>query len=205
MNDLKISIIVAMDEKRGIGKDNKIPWHIKEDLVKLKNLTKDRVVILGRITYDSMVWYYNKSGNPMPGKLYIVVTHDKNYKPVRDNSVAVNSLEDALEIAKEKQGHSFVIASEVPLSGAKRSNLKSMGLPRRYAPRNDNNKEIFIIGGGQIFQQALPLADKLYLTIVEGDFGCDTFFPSFSEFKKVISEESKESDGHKYKFLELEK
>ena len=48
---MKISIIAAMDEKRGIGKDNKIPWHIKEDLVHLKSLTKDHVVILGRKSY----------------------------------------------------------------------------------------------------------------------------------------------------------
>ena len=47
-----ISIIAAMDEKRGIGKDNKIPWHIKEDLIHLKNLTKDQIVILGRKTYE---------------------------------------------------------------------------------------------------------------------------------------------------------
>ena len=65
--------------------------------------------------------------------------------------------------------------------------------------------EVFIIGGGQIYQQALPFADKLYLTIVEGDYNCDTFFPDYSEFKTVISEEKKESDGFKYTFLELEK
>ena len=45
--------------------------------------------------------------------------------------------------------------------------------------------EIFIIGGGQIYQQAIKYADKLYLTIVKGDFKADTFFPDYSEFKKV--------------------
>ena len=72
---MKVSIIVAMDEKQGIGKDNKIPWHIKEDLIKLKSLTKDNLVILGRRTYDSMLWYYNKSGKEMPRKLYIAVSY----------------------------------------------------------------------------------------------------------------------------------
>ena len=75
---MKISIIAAMDEKRGIGKDNKIPWHLKDDLVKLKRLTKDHIVILGRKSYESMVFYYNRTGRPMPGKLYIIVTRDKN-------------------------------------------------------------------------------------------------------------------------------
>ena len=52
-----ISIFAAMDSKKGIGKNNKIPWHIKEDLVRLKSLTKDHVVILGRKTYESMDGY----------------------------------------------------------------------------------------------------------------------------------------------------
>ena len=195
---MKVSIIAAMDEKRGIGKNGKIPWHIKKDLVHLKNLTKDHIVILGRKTYDSMVFYYNRSGNPMPGKMYIVITRDENYKPVRDNAVAFHSLGEALGV----EGH--VIASEAKFDLAERSNLKLMGLPRRYAPRNDND-EVFVIGGGQIFQQALPLADKLYLTIVHGEFDADTFFPDYSEFKKEISRVQKESDGCKYTFLELER
>ena len=161
-----------MDEKRGIGKDGKIPWHIKDDLIKLKRLTKDHVVILGRKTYDSMVFYYNRTGRPMPGKLYIVVSHDKSYKPARDNAQVAHSLDEAV---------SFV---------------------RSHLARLD---EVFIIGGAQIFQQALPMANKLYLTIVEGDYNCDTFFPDYSAFKKVISKESKEGEGHKYKFLELER
>ncbi|OGH19234.1 MAG: hypothetical protein A3D74_05030 [Candidatus Levybacteria bacterium RIFCSPHIGHO2_02_FULL_37_13] len=192
---MKISIIAAMDEKRGIGKDNKIPWHIKEDLVHLKSLTKDHVVILGRKSYESMVWYYNKSGNPMPGKLYIIVTRDKNYKPERESSQAAYSLDEAFNFARS---HPFgsepqaVRGSEEP-SGSRRG--------RRLA-RLD---EIFVIGGQSIFEQTIGMADKLYLTIVEGDYNCDTFFPRFSEFKKIIFEEKKEGKGYKYKFLELEK
>lgn len=193
MSNTKVSIICAMDEKRGIGKDNKIPWHIKEDLIKLKRLTKDHVVILGRKTYDSMVWYYNKSGNPMPGKLYIIVTRDKDYKPARENAIAVHSLEEAIEESSKY----YVLSSKYDTKDNKIHDTKYMIQNTEYG--------VFIIGGGQMFQQALPLADKLYLTKVEGDYNCDTFFPEYSEFKKVISEESKESEGYKYKFLELEK
>ena len=196
-----ISIICAMDQKRGIGRNNKIPWHIREDLIKLKRLTKDHIVILGRITYDSMVWYYNRSSKPMPGRLYIVITRDEKYKPARDNAKTVHSLEEALEIGSPVIARrSSVIASE-----AKQSQVEGIASSQASPdPRNDNN-EVFIIGGGQIFAQALPLADKLYLTIVEGDYDCDTFFPDYPEFKRVVHEESKESEGHKYKFLELEK
>ena len=65
--------------------------------------------------------------------------------------------------------------------------------------------EIFIIGGGQIYKQSITFADKLYLTIVEGEPEADTYFPDYAEFKKIILEESHETDGLKYKFLELEK
>ena len=182
-----------MDEKRGIGKDNKIPWHIRDDLIKLKSLTKGHTVILGRKTYDSMVFYYNRTGRPMPGRLYIVVTRDKDYKPARDNAVVAHSLGEAIELARKKHLRgAYSVTSEV----AERT-------PPRWSLGGE--EEIFIIGGGQIFQQALPLANKLYLTIVKGDYNCDTFFPDYSEFKKVISEESKESEGYKYKFLELER
>ena len=66
-------------------------------------------------------------------------------------------------------------------------------------------KEVFIIGGGQIYEKALSKADKLYLTIVEGNPEADTFFPDYSDFKKVTFEEKHESDGLKYKFLDLER
>ena len=75
----------------------------------------------------------------------------------------------------------------------------------RYAKKAPGSGEIFIFGGGQIFAEALPLVDKLYLTIVEGDFNADTFFPDYSEFKKIVFEQRGQSGKYKYKFLDLEK
>jgi len=80
MSSPKISIIVAVDEKNGIGKNNLIPWHIKKDLIRLRDLTKGHVVILGRNSYESMAGYYDKSGKEMPAKEYVVMTKDKNFK-----------------------------------------------------------------------------------------------------------------------------
>ncbi|MDD4901206.1 MAG: dihydrofolate reductase [Patescibacteria group bacterium] len=67
------------------------------------------------------------------------------------------------------------------------------------------DKEIFFIGGGQVYKQALPLADKLYLTVVDDEpKQADTFFPDYSEFKKVISEQTiNTASGHKITFMEL--
>jgi len=65
MTTQKFSIVVATDEKRGIGKDNKIPWHIKEDLLNLKKLTQSQVVIVGANTYISMQDYSEKRFNEL--------------------------------------------------------------------------------------------------------------------------------------------
>jgi len=72
--------------------------------------------------------------------------------------------------------------------------------------RTQGDNEIFVIGGGQIYQEAINLADKLYLTYIDKEIAGDVFFPDYSEFKKVISESDwQEHDGIRYKFLELEK
>lgn len=65
--------------------------------------------------------------------------------------------------------------------------------------------EIFIIGGGSVYAQTIDLADKLYLTQVDAEFEADTFFPDYSEFKKIIFEKKESDENYQYKFLELEK
>ena len=75
------------------------------------------------------------------------------------------------------------------------------------AQESEGSEEIFIIGGAQIFAQALPLANKLYLTLVDADFSeADSFFPEYEDkFTKRVFEKSEESSGYKYKFMEFEK
>jgi dihydrofolate reductase len=76
----------------------------------------------------------------------------------------------------------------------------------QHAKLVPGNDEIFVIGGGEIYKQALPIADKLYLTVIHQEIEGDTFFPDYSEFKNVIKESDEyESDGFKYRFLELER
>ncbi|HSW78136.1 MAG TPA: dihydrofolate reductase [Candidatus Chromulinivoraceae bacterium] len=104
-----ISYIVAADKKGAIGKDNLIPWRIRSDLASLKQLTLGKVVILGRKTYDSMAAYYDRSGRPMPGRLYIVITRDAEYTPKRDNVVVAHSPDDALKRANQTENDIFVI------------------------------------------------------------------------------------------------
>lgn len=66
--------------------------------------------------------------------------------------------------------------------------------------------EIFINGGAEIYTQALPLADKLYLTLVDQDAQGDAFFPPYEDqFKKITFEQKGEFNGLRYRFLELER
>lgn len=71
--------------------------------------------------------------------------------------------------------------------------------------KDNGESEVFIFGGGDVFAQGIALADELYLTIVEGDFGADTFFPDYSDFTRKIFEEEHQSGKYKYKFLTLGK
>ncbi|OIP22725.1 diacylglycerol kinase [bacterium CG_4_10_14_0_2_um_filter_33_32] len=157
----KISIICAISENRAIGKDNKLLWHITNDLNRFKELTSGHVVLMGRNTFLSI-------GRPLPNRTNIIITQDKRYKAA--GCIVCYSLEEAIETAKQYE-----------------------------------EDEIFIIGGGQIYKQTIGLVDKLYLTVVESEFEADTFFPDYSAFKNVVFEKSEESDGYKYKFLELER
>ena len=86
-----ISLIVAMDENRVIGYKNKLPWSLPSELKYFRETTKGKPVIMGRKTYESI-------GRPMPERLNIIVTRDRNYKA--DGCVVVNSREDAVKAAK---------------------------------------------------------------------------------------------------------
>lgn len=103
--------------------------------------------------------------------------------------------------------YNIVITSEASYqaNGAVVCNSIEEGIKK--AQGQQGSEEIFVIGGGQIYEQAIKkgLVDKLYLTLVDGDFDADVFFPDYSEFKKIISKDKRESDGYKYSFLELER
>ena len=170
MEKQKISIIVAMSENRVIGKGDRIPWHIKEDLIRFRDKTIGHTVIMGRKTMDSLLSYYKKSRRPLPKRNHIIITHDKNYSVNFPNCYIINSVIEAINLAKKIE-----------------------------------KEEIFISGGEQIFRQTINLANKLYLTIVKGDFDGDKFFPDYSKFKKIVFEEDHRDENYSFKFVEMER
>ena len=72
------------------------------------------------------------------------------------------------------------------------------------AVKQKGGEEIFVIGGGQIYELAMPFLDRLYLTLIEGDFEGDAFFPDYSEFQKEMSSRNSEEADFKYRFVALE-
>ncbi len=75
----------------------------------------------------------------------------------------------------------------------------------RIAGQSPGSEEAFVIGGGNVFSQTIHRADRLYVTIVDASAPADTFFPEFSEFTKVISEEHQEAGGFRFVYKTLER
>ena len=82
-----ISMIAAVDENGGLGKDNKLMWSYPEDMKFFKETTMGKVVIMGRKTYESI-------GKPLKGRTNVVISRDLRFKP---EGVYVRSLENVFE------------------------------------------------------------------------------------------------------------
>ena len=132
-----ISLIVAMDENRGIGHKNNIPWHLSDDLKHFKTLTMGHHLIMGRKTFESI-------GRQLLGRTMIVIT--RNMKYLGEGAMIAHSLQEALNLAEER-----------------------------------GESEVFVIGGAEIFDQAIAIADSIYLTQVHTSGKADAFFPEFDE------------------------
>jgi len=91
---MSLSIVVAMDENRLIGKDNKLPWHLPADLAYFKKITTGKSILMGRKTYDSI-------GRPLPNRRNIVVS--RNEGVLISGCEVVSSIAKALEITKDEQ------------------------------------------------------------------------------------------------------
>lgn len=154
-----------MDERRGIGKDNGLPWRLSSDLKRFRELTMGHSIVVGRKTFESI-------GKPLPGRRMIVVTRNAGYKregrPLEDCQV-VHSVEQAIDLARDR-----------------------------------SESELFICGGAQIFADTLPLADRIYLTIVHAVVDADTFFPEYDEslwvVREVIRHQADEKNQYPFTF-----
>lgn len=159
-----ISIIVAVSEDWGIGKDNKLLWHISEDLKRFKMLTTGNAIIMGKKTWESL------PRRPLPGRRNIVITDD----PLEQIAGAVTAY--SIDDAVSKCG------------------------------RDD---EIFVIGGGSVYRQFMPLADRLYVTHIHKKADADIYFPEIDlNIWEIVDKKdflAGETDGIPYTYVIYER
>lgn len=142
---MTLSIIVAAAENNIIGGDNKLLWHLPNDMKWFKGITTGSTVIMGRKTYQSI-------GRPLPNRRNIVVS--RNVELQLEGCEVAHSIEDALLLTA-----------------------------------NDHN--VFVMGGGEIYQQVWDKAEKIYLTRVHTDKEGDTVIPAICP--EEWAEESRDS------------
>lgn len=96
-----LSIIVAIARNNVIGKDNKLIWHLPEDLKRFKELTTGKTIIMGKNTFISL-------GRVLPNRKHIVLTRDKEYKIDNEQVELVHEIEDIKKYIDDSEEH-FVI------------------------------------------------------------------------------------------------
>lgn len=152
-----ISLIVVVDEKNGIGKNNQLLCHLPADLKYFKQITYGHHILMGRKTFEAL-------GKPLPNRTNIVISRTTNSI---EGCVVKPTLEEGIDFAKA-----------------------------------NNEQELFITGGGIIFDLALKLADKMYITQIHHSFDADTFFPHFDkhDWKELKNEFHKADEKNLYDF-----
>ena len=178
------SIIVAIADNNAIGRNNELLWHISEDLKFFKRTTLGCPVIMGRKTFESI-------GRPLPKRLNIVVSRSGYEAPEGVRVVA--SLEEAfdlagVEILRSAQNDKEPAQNDIETSASR----------------------VFVIGGGQIYAQAISQVDSMVITHVHTVIeDADTFFPAIDPSVWVAAERSElQTDpetGYTFEFVKYVK
>lgn len=164
-----ISHLVAVSNELVIGVDNDLPWNLKDDLAHFKKYTLNKVIIMGRKTYESI-------GRPLPNRINYVIS--RTIKKI-DGAHVFNNLEEAM-LSAEKHNQDLNVENE-----------------------------IVIIGGGYLFNETLPIVNKLIITKVDCSVAGDIYYPKI-DMKNwgLVSSESynKDSDNdYDFKIEEYKK
>lgn len=106
----KIILIAAVtkckDSKLGIGFENKLPWQVPEDLEFFKNTTINKIVVMGRKTYNSI-------GGPLKNRLNIVLSQNTNFNPINPDVLVYNSIYKLInDLAKMENKEIYVIGGQ---------------------------------------------------------------------------------------------
>ena len=155
---MKVSIVAAVAKNGTIGIDNRLPWHLPEDLAFFKQTTLGCPVLMGRKTYESI-------NRPLPGRLNIVLSSNSNWQP-----------------APAKDGTPrHVITYPAPLPEGGTTQIATATTLPDALKWLSGFKQVFLIGGSNLYQQALAqnLVDELILTEIQENFEGDASFPDW--------------------------
>jgi dihydrofolate reductase len=167
-----MTAVAAMSLNRVIGRDNKIPWHLPEDFKWFKKLTTGHFVLMGRKTFESL-------GRPLPNRTNIVVTRS----PLR----LARDPQFKAAFGPAHVGHWQARLGRPYQLGFERFTERDVWLvrdPRKLADAFEKvrpARELFVIGGSQIYSQLLDRCTDLYLTVVQREVEGDAFFPEFED------------------------
>ncbi|MDX1328979.1 MAG: dihydrofolate reductase [Arenibacter sp.] len=111
-----ISMIAAAGENNALGKDNDLLWHLPDDFKFFKNRTSGHKIIMGRKTFETFP-------KPLPNRVHIVITRDRNYHISHPDCIVVHSMEEALKLV-EGESPAFIIGGgEIYRMGLKYANV----------------------------------------------------------------------------------
>ena len=174
--------IYAIDINNGLSKDGIIPWNSKKDLKFFYDKTKYNVVIMGKNTFFSLP----ENVRPLKNRLNIVLT--SNPKELSDKY---------FENLKEGQSVKVIFTDDI---NTPEHILKNKENYRAMWPYLSSNFKIYIIGGKNIYEQFIPLCERVWVTRIKKDYSCDLFLDyDFSkQFKENILDEDDELIIYEY-------
>ena len=183
-----ITLIVARARNGVIGCQNRLPWHLPADLRHFRRQTLGQVVIMGRRTFESI-------GKPLPERINIVVTRSPEW--CEEGVIVAHSLDEALERGVLLCRGALVEAGTDAEQGAAES--ATQVTPSR----------LLVMGGADLYRQALPLAGQILLTEVWTEPQGDAWFEALSPMEWVeVSREHHEADEknpHAHDFVTYER
>jgi dihydrofolate reductase len=168
--------IAAMSLNRVIGAGNKIPWHLPEDFKWFKQATMGNVVVMGRKTFESL-------GKPLPNRKNLILTRHPQSLIKKHPQIfgQYHEWRGGQHLKRAYQFHFSKLGEKVETEIFIFKTLARLD-PEEFPT------DIFICGGSQIYEQALPLCSDLYLTVVKREIeGGDAFFPPFEDKFELVA------------------
>lgn len=157
-------------------------------------------------------------------RISIIAAVGKNRELGKKNELIWRIRDDLQRVKGLTMGHPIVMGRNTHLSIGKplpgRTNIVISHLDESFegctvvhsleealeAAKKVEKEEIFIFGGAYVYSTAIGIADRLYLTVIDGtDPDADAFFPDYAEFSKVIESEKRDQDGLAYEWVILER